>query len=270
MIEPARAHFGFTRIPFGRELSPSQLHQHHAHAETVARIEWAITARGLGVITGEVGAGKTVAVRAAVAPLDTSRNTIIYIGNPTIGGTGIYAAIVHALGAVPRFRRAELIAQTQDLLAAEEHERGRRTILIIDEAHLLTNDQLEELRLLTNADMDSRSPLAGLLIGQPTLRRRIKLGAFAALDQRITMRCDITGMTPDETSSYIRHHTKIAGRDDTLFNTDAIELIHHTSRGLPRQINNLAIAALTAAYFHSNPVVDEKNTRTAITEVTSE
>jgi len=270
MIDPARAHFGFTRIPFTRELAPSQLHRHHSHAETVARIEWCIAARGLGVITGEVGAGKTVAVRAATAPLDTSRHTIIYIGNPTIGGTGVYATIVGALGAIPRYRRAELITQTQDLLAAEEHERGRQTILILDEAHLLASDQLEELRLLTNAEMDSHSPLAALLIGQPTLRRRIKLGAFAALDQRITMRCEITGMDLKETDSYIRHHTKIAGRDDTLFTADATALIHHTSRGLPRQINNLAIAGLTAAYFDKNPIVDEKNARAAIAEVTGD
>ena len=109
---------------------PQMLHRHGAHAEAVARIGWCIAERGLGVITGEVGAGKTVAVRAALAALDSSRHTIIYLGNPAVGGRGLYAAIVTALGGIPRFHKAALIPQTMDLLAAEEHERGRTTILV--------------------------------------------------------------------------------------------------------------------------------------------
>ena len=87
---------------------------------------------------------------------------------------------MHALGARPRAQKAELIAQAQTLLAAEEHERRRRVVFIIDEAHLLAPDQLEELRLLTNAEMDSQSPFALLLVGQPTLARQLRLGVFAA------------------------------------------------------------------------------------------
>jgi type II secretory pathway predicted ATPase ExeA len=179
MIEKLQSHYGFTRTPFGRSLAPQMLHRHGTHAEAVARIGWCVTERALGVITGEVGAGKTVAVRAA---LDTSRHTVIYFGNPAVGGRGLYAGIVSALGGTPRFHKAALIPQTVDLLAAEEHECGRTVVLVLDEAHLLDAGQLEELRLLTNADMDSHSPFAALLVGQPTLRRRIKLGTFAALD----------------------------------------------------------------------------------------
>lgn len=270
MIETVRTHFGFSRIPFGRELAPSMLHRHGPQQEAIVRIAFTITERGLGVITGEVGAGKTVAVRAAVADLDRSRHTIIYLPNPSIGQTGIYAAIVGALGAVPRYRKAELIAQAMDLLAAEEHERGRHTTLVLDEAHLLGADQLEELRLLTNSEMDSHSPFACLLIGQPTLRRRIKLGTFAALDQRITLRYAMTGMTGPETASYIAHHLKLAGRSDTLFSDDAIALIHQVSRGLPRAVNNLAVQALVAAYAGKKAIVDESSARAAVTEVTAE
>ena len=84
------------------------LHRHDTHAEAVARITWCISERGLGVVTGEVGAGKTVAVRAALASLDTSRHTIIYLGNPAIGSRGLYRYIVTALGGVPRFHKAAL------------------------------------------------------------------------------------------------------------------------------------------------------------------
>jgi uncharacterized membrane protein YgaE (UPF0421/DUF939 family) len=118
VIENLQAHYGFTRTPFGRSLAPGMLHRHGAHAEAVARIGWCVTERALGVITGEVGAGKTVAVRAALASLDSSRHTVIYLGNPAVGGRGLYAGIVSALGGVPRFHKAALIPQTVELLAA--------------------------------------------------------------------------------------------------------------------------------------------------------
>ncbi len=270
MIEKLKSHYGFTTTPFGRQLAPQMLHRHGAHAEAVARIGWCISERGLGVVTGEVGAGKTVAVRAALAALDPSRHTIIYLGNPAVGGRGLYGGIVTALGGMPRFHKAALIPQTMDLLAAEEHERGRTAIIVLDEAHLLGADQLEELRLLTNSEMDSHSPFGCLLVGQPTLRRRIKLGTFAALDQRITLRYAMHGMTGTETAGYIAHHLKLAGRSDTLFSDDATALIHQISRGLPRAVNNLAVQALVAAYAPSKAIVDESAARAAVTEVTSE
>jgi type II secretory pathway predicted ATPase ExeA len=270
VIDKLQSHYGFTTTPFGKGLAPQMLHRHGAHAEAVARIGWCVAERALGVVTGEVGAGKTVAVRAALASLDSSRHTIIYLGNPAVGGRGLYAGIVSALGGTPRFHKAALIPQTADLLAAEEHERGRTVTLVLDEAHLLDADQLEELRLLTNADMDSHSPFAALLVGQPTLRRRIKLGPFAALDQRIALRYAMNGMTGEETSSYVSHHLKLAGRSDTLFSDDALALIHQVSRGLPRAVNNLAVQALVAAYATNKAIVDESSARAAVTEVTTE
>lgn len=269
-IDRLRAHWGFTRTPFSKDLAPSMLATTSAHGEAVARISWCVTEDALGVITGEVGAGKTVAARAALAALDGSRHTIIYLGNPAVGARGLYAAIIAALGGTPRFHKAALIPQAQDALAAERDERGKKTVIVVDEAHLLAADQLEELRLLLNADMDSRSPFACLLVGQPTLRRRIKLGTFAALDQRISLRYAMPGMTAAETGNYITHHLALAGRSDTLFSDDATGLIHQVSRGLPRAVNNLAVASLIAAYATGRNIIDESSARAAITEVTTE
>ena len=205
-IDRLRAHWGFTRMPFAKDLAPSMLHRHNSHAEAVARIAWCVDEHAIGVVTGEVGAGKTVAVRAALAGLDQSRHTVIYLGNPAVGARGLYTTIVSALGGTPRFHRAALIPQAADALAAEEHERGRKVVLVVRRSPLLDPEQLEGLRLLTNADMDSRSPFACLLVGQPTLRRRIRLGAFAALDQRVALRYAMTGMDAAETADYIAHH----------------------------------------------------------------
>jgi type II secretory pathway predicted ATPase ExeA len=118
--------------------------------------------------------------------------------------------------------------------------------------------------------MDSTSPLACLLVGQPTLRRRMKLGALAALDQRIGLRYAMPAMTGEETSSYLRHHLALAGRSDTLFSDDAAALIHQTSRGYPRTVNNLALQALVAAFAADKAIVDESSARVAVAEVTAE
>jgi type II secretory pathway predicted ATPase ExeA len=270
VIERLQGFFGFTRTPFGRDLAPGMLHRHGAHGEAVARIGWCITERRIGVITGEVGAGKTVAIRAALAALDPARHTLIYLPNPTVGVRGIHHQIVAALGARPLTHHATLVPQTVDALAVEQAERGRTPVVVIDEAHLLDHDQLESIRMLTNHDMDSTSPFACLLVGQPTLRRRMKLGVLAALDQRIGLRYAMPPMAPEETSSYLRHHVTLAGRSDTLFSDDAAALIHQTSRGYPRAVNNVALQALVAAFAADKAIVDESSTRAAVAEVTAE
>jgi type II secretory pathway predicted ATPase ExeA len=246
MMHKLISYWGFSRIPFGRDLAPSMLHRHTAHGEAVARIGWCIAERRIGVITGEVGSGKTVAVRAATAALDGSRHAIIYLPNPSVGMRGMLHHVVSALGHTPKFYTATLAPQAADALATEHAERGRTPVVVIDEAHLLDNQQLEAIRMLTNHDMDSQSPFACLLVGQPTLRRRIKLGVLAALDQRIALRYAMPPMADTETHSYLRHHLALAGRKDTLFSDDAIALIHQTSRGYPAR-------STTSPYKPSSP-----------------
>jgi len=208
-VDELRSHWGFSRTPFSKELAPSMLFSSRSHAEAVARISWLVAERGLGLITGEVGSGKTVAARAAIAALDSSRHSVIYLANPAIGARGMYAAIVSGLAGLPHFHKASLIPQAVAALAAEEAELGRKVVLIFDEAHML-NDQLEEIRLLANADMDSRCAFACVLLGQPGLRRRIRLGTYAALNQRIGLRYVVEPMGADETGGYISHHLKLA------------------------------------------------------------
>lgn len=269
-IDRLRAHFGFSRTPFSKDLAPGMLHQHHGHAEAVARICWCVQESGLGMISGEVGSGKTVALRAAVSTLDQTRHTVIYLGCPAVGPRGIYATIVEALGGTPCFHYASLIPAAQAALQTERDERGRRVVLIVDEAHLVSDAGLEELRMLTNAEMDSRHALCCLLVGQPTLRRRVKLSPFAALDQRILLRYAMAPMTAQETASYVEHHLKLAGRSDALFSDDAVALIHEVSRGLPRAVNNLATQALVATYAHGKNIADEQAARQAVAEVETE
>jgi type II secretory pathway predicted ATPase ExeA len=131
-----------------------------------------------------------------------------------------------------------------------------------------THGGLEAVRLLTNHDLDTGAPFATILLGQPDLAVKMRLGVLAALDQRISVRHHMTGMTANETAGYIRHHLTLAGRSDPLFSDDTINLVHTNSRGKPRAVNNLALAALLAARANDKPIVDEASARTAITETT--
>ena len=169
-VAPWVAHFGLSRTPFGKSIAAKDLFGRQAHAEAVARINFCIVESAIGVVAGDVGAGKTVSVRAAVAGLDPARHQVIYIPNPAFGTRGLYVTIVRALGGLPRYLKAELMAQTEDLLAAEEEERHRRVVLIVDEAHLLDAAQLEEIRLLTNSKLDSESPFVRAVNYTPSPR----------------------------------------------------------------------------------------------------
>jgi type II secretory pathway predicted ATPase ExeA len=265
---PWATHFGFTKLPFSKTISAKDLLDRASHQEAVARIRFCIGESLLGVITGEVGVGKTVAVRAAMNQLDHAAHHVVYVANPTVGTRGLYVTIVRALGAVPRGFTAELVAQTQSLLAAEEHERRRRVVLVIDESHLLLPDQLEAIRLLTNADMDAATSCSLLLVGQPTLARQLRMGIFAALDQRIATRYQIAPMDLSESAEYLRHHLALVGRTDPLFADDAIARLHKASLGLPRMLNNAATAALIAATTAGKALVDDDCAKKAVAELT--
>jgi len=265
---PWAAHFGLSRTPFGKSIPARDLFARQAHAEAIARISFCVVESALGVVTGDVGAGKTVALRAAVAGLDPTRHQVIYIANPAFGTRGLYVTIVRALGAQPRYLKAELMAQASDLLAAETAERHRRVVVICDESHLLQPDQLEELRLLTNSEMDSASPFAAILAGQPTLNRQLRMGMFAALDQRIATRFTIKPMDLAESAAYLRHHLKLAGRDEPLLADDAIARLHRVANGLPRALNNAATAALIAAAAAGKDLIDDACAKKAVAELT--
>lgn len=267
---PWVAHFGFAATPFGKAIAAADLFARPSHDEAVARVRFCVAESLLGVIVGEVGVGKTVALRAATAALDPTAHQVIYVANPAFGTRGLYVTIVRALGAAPRFFKAEVMAQATALLAAEEQERRRRVVLILDEAHLLSPEQLEEVRLLTNAEMDSRSPFALLLVGQPTLVRRLRMGVFAALDQRIATRYQLRPMDLAESAGYLRHKLALAGRSDPLLADDATARLHKASLGLPRALDNLARDALIAAAADGKAIVDDACAKRAVAEAVSE
>ena len=256
--------------PVRQAIAAKDLFARQAHAQATARISFCIAETLLGVITGDVPAPARPSRSAPPSPAWTPPGTRSSTSPTRLRHQGLYVQVVRALGAQPRYLKAELMAQAADLLAAETAERHRTVVLIVDEAHLLQPDQLEELRLMTNAEMDSASPFAGILIGQPTLARQLRMGTFAALDQRIATRYAIKPMDLAESAAYLRHHMTLAGREEPLFADDAVARLHRVSSGLPRALNNAATAALIAAAAARQDLVDDACARKAVAELTSD
>lgn len=260
------SYYGFTKTPFTKDISPSQLFNHNQHEEAIARLTYCAKERSIAVLTGEVGSGKSVALRCLSASLDESRNTTVYFFG-LAGLRGFYSELVVRLGGTPRFLKAHLIAQAQELIAQETQGRKKNLTVIIDEAHLLEPHVLDEIRLLTNSEMDSSSAFSLILSGQPMLGKKLNLTSLLALSQRVALRCQLKGLNLEESAGYIRHHLSIAGRSDALFSDDAIALIHSSSAGIPRRINNIAAQSLVAGFLDKKGIIDEATVRQAVAEL---
>ena len=273
MISSLQTHWGFTRMPFGRDLPADNLFRANAHKEAVARLRYLISARGLGVLTGEVGSGKTVAVRAATHGLDTSRHSVIYLPNPTIGTRGLHGAIATALGqAAPvpprhphppgRTRPAHRIRREGP--PRDPHHRrgsppGQRSTR--GSAHV---DECRHGRLLA-PEHPARRPTR-----PPPPHQNRRHGRPRSTHPTALPHSQTPPWARTKPRKYIEYHVSLAGRgNNVLFSDDAITAIHNHARGVPRAINNLAIAALLAGYTTNKHIIDESSARTAIAEATA-
>ncbi len=263
--------YGFTRLPCSKTIPTQDLFLPAGQKELNARLTYLVRERGLGLVTGDVGAGKSTAVRAFTASLDPNRYFVIYLANPTAGMTGLYRELLLALGHEPPFGKARMVAALrtafEDLLAT----RHRAPLVILDEAHLLTQAMLEELRLLFSAKMDSDSLATVLLVGPPDLRRTLHLSVHEALQQRLTVRYHLGPLDLQETLGYVRHQVSVAGYTaGPLFTDDAVARIWDYTKGIPRRSNQVCATALMAGLIDQKTVLDETTIRKAIADLDHE
>lgn len=260
--------FGFASLPFSRGLPTSKLFVASGQEELKARLSFLLRERGIGLITGEIGSGKSTAVRAFVDSLDPTRFTVIYTANPLIGITGLYREMLSQLGEpVPPFRQRMVLALRRccDLLT---NERKMTPVLIVDEAHLLDQRMLEELRLLLNVRMDSQAAAALILVGHSELRRTLRLSIHEALWQRTSVRYHLRALDLTETGAYIRHQVEVAGyRGTALFSDGFVAKAFDYTKGIPRQINLVCTHALMAGCAQQKQVLDEAIFRQVINDL---
>lgn len=262
-----RAHFSLTRHPFDKDLAPEDVFISAAVKELETRILHLIELRGAGLITGDCGSGKTTVCRKATAALHTGLYRVAYVPNSSGNVLDLYKSISWELGLPIERSRAALYRTIRGEVSRLSGESHVRPILVIDEAHLLRSDVLEDLRLLTNYEMDSQNRLCLILIGQPQLRRRLSMAVHEAFNQRIVVRHHITGLTREEVPAYLAHLLRRAGTELPLFEPAAVEALFQGTLGLPRKLNLLAHHALTAAALGRCRVVTAEHVQAAVPEV---
>jgi len=238
--------FGFTTKPFGKTPDPGFLYESPQHGEALARLEYAVEEKELSLLVGEIGSGKTTLSRALIDRIGEARPVILLI-NPRLTPAQLLRSIASGLGLQPARFRNDLLDQIHARLFAL-YEEGREPVLIIDEAQLIpAKATFDEIRLLTNFQLDDQNLLSVLLIGQPELESRLERPHYAPLRQRIGMRYRLGPLSLEETERYIEHRIRVAGGSRSPFTGEAVRAMYDISGGVPRLLNTLATTALLDA-----------------------
>lgn len=256
--------FGFAQTPFTRQIATAQLYQATHFQELLARLQYMTQQRLFGLITGEIGAGKSTAVRALRDTLDPAHYRWLYLTDSSFTPRTFYRQLSAQLDRQPKFLTAEAKHTFQAAVLELYQNQKKTAVLVVDEAHLLSGVMLEEIRFLTNFSMDSLSPMALVLVGQPELKRTLALQAFEPINQRISLRFHLSGFSEEETQSYVKHQLDVAGCNRELFTREALQLIHQFTQGIARKINNVCTSCLLDAFTRSESIIDDHLVRRVI------
>ena len=239
------SYYGLREKAFRKTPDPRYLYLNSVYEEALEQLLYSVEEMELALLTGEVGAGKTMLSRAVIDRIG-DRYEVGMVLNPRLSPRQFLKTTASELGIVePKFHANDLLEQIHGRLL-ELHEAGRAALLIVDEAHLIPGKPtFEEIRLLTNFQLDDRNLIAIVLIGQPELRERLKHRSYRALTQRVGAQFHLTPLTAEDTAAYVRHRIAVAGGDSrALFDDGALQSLHEACGGVPRVLNHLATQAL--------------------------
>src|ERR1700674_5659326 len=256
--------YGLRELPFALTPDPRYIYFTPSHTEVMANLHYGVeSGKGLIVVTGEVGTGKTTILRWMMQRLDRTV-MVAYIFNPRLSVPEFYQHLGRLFDIQNWETKSDLLIELGKVLESR-HTRGLRTVLIIDEAHGLSPYVLEEVRLLCNFESDTAKQLQIVLAGQPELRAVLNNPDLRQLKQRVALRCDIKALpNVEETAQYITARLKVAGADRAdIFSPGAVDYIFRCSEGIPRNINNLCDNALLNGFAASEPIIS----RAAVQEV---
>jgi len=249
--------YGLRELPFALTPDPRYIYFTPSHTEVMANLHYGVeSGKGLIVVTGEVGTGKTTILRWMMQRLDRTV-MVAYIFNPRLSVPEFYQHLAALFDIQNWETKSDLLIELGKVLESR-HSRGLRTVLIIDEAHGLSPYVLEEVRLLGNFESDTAKQLQIVLTGQPELRNVLNYPDLRQLKQRVALRCDIKALpNVEETARYISSRLAVAGaaRAADIFSPGAIDYIFRCSEGIPRNINNLCDNALLNGFAASEPII---------------
>jgi len=248
--------YGFTKEPFTRDIPVGELYQTRSLRETVERLLYAGNRNWFSVLTGEPGCGKTTMLRLFASSLDDNCRPL-YVSDSKLTPRHFYKGLLEQLGCEAMFYRGDAKRQLHREIALLCASHQQRPVVIVDEAHLLSREMLEEVRFLLNVEMDSKSPMALVLSGQNELKDRLGLQVNTAIRQRIDMVCQAPYMDRNETEGYIRHHITRAGSAAEIFNSTAIDVIYRYSGGVARLVNKACTHSLLYGAQSMSRLIDD-------------
>ena len=251
------AFYGLTHTPFSRDIPTQELYSSVSLEETLGRLQYTAERQLFCVVTGDSGTGKTTTIRRFTDLLDVSRFQVLYLSDSKLTPRHFYKGLLEQLGHEAKFYRGDAKRQLHrqiELMRAVHH---LQPVVIIDEAHLLDREMLEEIRFLLNFRMDSESPMALILAGQSELWDRLALQSYAAIRQRIDLQCKLPHYDRAQIGDYIKRHLTYAGTEHDIFSDKAVDEIYRFSGGAARLVNKLCIHCLLYGAQAGHRILDD-------------
>ena len=250
--------FGLKCNPFTKEIPSEQIFESQDLAELSSRLNYLQNTRGIGLLAGEPGSGKSTALRRYVSGLNPSLYKPCYFALSTVTVLEFYQGLALELGEQPKHKKVAIFHQIQQAINTQYNERRITPVIILDEIHMVANKLLEELRLIFNFKMDSQNPYVLILAGQPLIRNKLSLNVNQPLKQRLTVQYFMRGLKAEEMKDYCTTRLQLAGLHEEIFTPTALETMYSITGGLPRLVNNLATASLLYACGQKQRHIDEE------------
>lgn len=262
-----KAFYSLAKTPFSKEISVDSMYKFRSFEEGLARLEYLKNSRGIGVIVGDPGSGKTTLMRKFTGSLNQSLYKVIYFPLSTVSASDFYRGLAYGLGETPKFKKVDLFAQIQTTILNLYKNQKITPVIMLDEMQMASNQFLNDISLLFNFSMDSENPFILCITGLTYFIDKLKLVQLQPLNQRIIIRHQMSALNKDEVGQYIEHQMKLAGANHTIFSPEAIEAIASRSGGRPRVINNLASHCLIYGCTKNLQIIDSEAVYAASSEV---
>lgn len=250
--------FGMEHTPFGRDIPEDRLYVSPAIEDALGRLRYTVDRRLFAVVTAEPGCGKSTLIRLLSSRLSKEQYLLLYLSDSRLTPRWLYAGLLDQMGLEAHFYRGDSKRKLQKEIANVQTTQKKKVVCVLDEAHLLEKETLEEFRFLLNSQFDSESPMALILVGQTELwDQKLRLQRYAAIRQRIDMNIVLKRLDRSETGKYMAAHLAYAGVKQEIFTSGAEEEVYRISTGIPRMINRVCEKTLLYAYQQQKRLVDE-------------
>ena len=253
--------YGMTHTPFTRDVPADALYESDAMADALGRLAYAADRQLFAVVTADAGCGKSTLIRKFSESLPKDQYIFLYLSDSKLTPRWFYKGLLDQLGIESRFYRGDSKRQLQKEVEILRGVHGLKVVCVLDEAHLLEKETIEEFRFLLNYRFDSMSPMALVLVGQSELwDEKLRLKRYAAVRQRIDINCVLPHLDRPETEKYVKSHLAYAGvTGQELFSRRALDEIHRLSSGIPRLINRVCEKCLMYGVQQSLRIIDDKD-----------